>query len=76
MHYVVSGQLLFGATVRFVVILAPGARRLRALARAISALAPEAPVRFGDAQTLKPELLFAHLRPLADVLATGRTPLA
>lgn len=58
LHYTRSGQLLYGASVRSVVVLAPGLRRSRALARAVATIDPNAPVRFGDALTLLPADVF------------------
>ncbi len=51
-HYRAMRQPLYGVDVSQVVVLAYGLRRLRALARAINAIAPAASVRFGDATTL------------------------
>lgn len=59
MHYVRSGQLLFGANVRRIVVLAVGARRCRALARAVAAVEPTAPMLLGDVRSLGPAAIFA-----------------
>lgn len=71
--YARAGQPLYGADVRTVLIVAPGVRRVRSLARAVAGTARVVTVRLANALELDAGCLFAAFRR-AEALPSRSTP--
>lgn len=73
-HYARVGRPLYGVDVRTVLVVAPGLRRLRSLARAIAALQLSVRVRFGDLDTLEPRTLFDEFLSARELVGSAQGP--
>jgi len=71
-HAMRAGQSICGADIELVVLVAPGTRRLRALARAIEKASVRSPVALGDLDAMTPgAVLSSYARPAELARSSG-----